>query len=146
MSLKQGYTKESLLYFLEENSDLKGYNGRKRYVLDQRNYIIHILFAKFGLTEKEIAKTLKIKRSAVHHSKYHAYYHQEYEDFQLHTERLKRLFPFNPVQPEIIKPKTFVHKCTIELTEEEFNKMNNFKKKHDEISIGKAIRKMIRLY
>jgi len=140
------FTQESLLYYLEENSDLKGYNGRKRYILDQRNYIMHILFGKFGFTEEAIAKTLKIKRSAVHHSKFHAYYHQDYEDYKLHTERLAKLFPFNPVKPEVVKPRTFVHKCTVELTEEEYNKINSFKKKHDELAINTAIRKMIRLY
>ena len=147
MSLKQDYTEEALLYYLEENSDLKGNNGRKRYMLDKRNYLMHVMYCKFGLTEYEIAKILKIKRSAVHHSKYHAYYWKEDEDFKLHTERLKVLFPYNPQPPEKKKDRALMkHKLTVYLSDEEHEKLTAFRKNHNETKNDQALRRMIRLY
>jgi len=147
MSLKQDYTKESLLYYLEENSDLKGKNGRKRYILDKRNYLMHIMYCKFGMTEYEIASTLKIKRAAVQHSKYHAYYWKDDIDFKLHTERLSSLFPYNPQPPEKKKEKaSHKHKLTVLLSEEEHKKLTEFRKTHNETKNDQALRRMIRLY
>jgi len=139
------YTEKDVLYFLEENCDLKGDNGRKRHILDRRNYIMHILYCKFGKTEYEISKILKIKRTAVHHSKYHAYYWKDDEDFKLNTERLRKTFPYIAVKP-LVKKKSFKHKLTVLLDDDEYEKLKAFKKKHDTLTIDQALKKMIRLY
>ena len=69
------YTQIDILNYLKDNLDLLGYNNKRtRYILDRRNYIKHILYCKFKLSEQKVSEILKIKRLAVHHSKYHAYF------------------------------------------------------------------------
>tara|TARA_R110000868_G_scaffold402872_5_gene679641 strand:- start:2331 stop:2774 length:444 start_codon:yes stop_codon:yes gene_type:complete len=147
MSTKQNYTEESLLYYLEENSDLKGVNGRKRHILDRRNYIMHILYCKFGKTEKDIASILKIKRCTVQHSKYHAYFWKEDIDFKLNTERIRKAFPYSAQPPDKKKEKSSKkHKMTVQLTHDEYVKLTAFRKTHNETKNEEAIRRMIRIY
>jgi hypothetical protein len=147
MSLKQDYTLESLLYYLEENSDLKGNNSRKRHILDRRNYLMHIMYCKFKKTEYEISNILKIKRSAVHHSKYHAYFWKDQKDFTLHTERLRKVFPYNPKKPDKKQDTSLnKHKMTVFLTNDEHAKLTAFRKNHNDTKNDEALKRMIRLY
>lgn len=132
-------------YYLEENSDLVGYKGRKRYILDRRNYIIHILYYKFKLSEEKVATILKIKRPVVQSAKNHAYTFRNDATFQLNIERIKRVFPFRPKKSEqhkVIELKRVI----VSLDSKEYKKLLRFKGRHEVHTLEQAIKKMIRIY
>ena len=140
------YTKEDIKYYLQENIDLNGYNGRKRYVLDRRNYLMHILLCKFKHKEKEIAKILNIKRNAVHHSKYHAYYWKDNPEFKLNIEHVRKRFPFTVMKPKVKGAEDNFTRIGIKLDENETLKLKAFSKAHGCYTLSEAMKKMIRIY
>ena len=139
---------EDIKYYLQENIDLYGYNGRKRYVLDRRNYLMHILLCKFKLKEKEIAKILNIKRSAVHHSKYHAYHWKDNPEFKLNTEHIKKRFPFTVRKSKVkgSESESDFKRVGMKLDKDELIKLQAFSKAHGCYTLSEAMKKMIRIY
>ena len=140
------YTIEDIEYYVKESSDLYGYNGRKRYVLDRRNYLMHILSRGFKLKEKEIAEILNIKRSAVHHSKQHAYYWKDDPEFKLNVEHIRKRFPFTVRKPKVKGEEDNFIRLGIKLDKDEELKLKAFSKAHGCYTLSEAMKKMIRIY
>lgn len=137
---------DEVKYYLEENSDLVGYKGRTRHILDRRNYLMHILYKKFKLSEEEVSDILKTKRGVIHHSKYHAYLLKDDKDFALHTEHIKKRFPYQARKPPKPTYQNSITRYTIKLDKQELAKLKIFKDKHECHTHEEAIRKMIRIY
>jgi len=140
------FTLEDIEYYLQENLDLLGYNGRKRYILDRRNYLMHILLCKFKLKEYEIADVLNIKRSAVHFSKYHAYHWRNDPDFKLNIEHIRKRFIFSARKPKVKGVEDDFTRVGMKLDKDETLKLQAFSKAHGCYTLGEAMKKMIRIY
>ena len=87
--------------------------SRKRNLLDQRNYLIGILYHKYGYTEKEIAIVAKRDRSSLTQSKNSGWYLKNDTDFNNNIKEIKKLFPFEFSKPLIqqVRPvrKVIIH-------------------------------------
>jgi hypothetical protein len=70
---------------------------RKRYYLDNRNYLIHVLYHKFRWTERRLQDLFKIERSGINHNKYLVMNLIKTNDsyFIENTKHLYELFPIN---------------------------------------------------
>ena len=70
---------------------------RKRYYLDNRNYLIHVLYHKFRWTERRLQDLFLTERSGINHSKQLVMNLIKTKDsyFVEHTQHLYELFPIN---------------------------------------------------
>jgi hypothetical protein len=70
---------------------------RKRHYLDNRNYLIHVLYHKFKWTERSLQDLFLMDRSTINHNKYAVMNLIETNDsyFFENTKHLFELFPIN---------------------------------------------------
>lgn len=70
---------------------------RKRHYLDNRNYLIHVLYHKFRWTERRLQDLFLTERSAINHNKYAVMNLIQTNDsyFFENTKHLFELFPIN---------------------------------------------------
>ena len=90
------YTDEDIITWFKKNCGFK--KTRKREYLDQRNYVIAVLYQKFKYSEEALGSLFKVDRSSINHCKKHAYTLLiEYTDdkFIRNTFELINKFPFD---------------------------------------------------
>jgi hypothetical protein len=90
------YTDEDIISWFKTNCGFK--KTRKREYLDQRNYVVAILYQKFKYSEEALGSLFNIDRSSINHCKKHAYtLLVEYTDdkFIRNTFKLINKFPFD---------------------------------------------------
>jgi DNA-binding XRE family transcriptional regulator len=90
------YTDQDIISWFKVNCGVK--KTRKREYLDQRNYVIAVLYQKFGYSEQALASLFGVERTSINHSKRHAYnLLVEYSDdkFIRNTYKLISKFPFD---------------------------------------------------
>lgn len=101
---------KQILEYLEKKRLNK---GRKRKILDPRNYLIGVLYHKYGYTEKEIAFAIKRERSSLTQVKNNGWYLKDDSDFINNTKEVSKLFPhkFKKPMQDQAKPirKVIVH-------------------------------------
>lgn len=96
------YTDEDIISWFKTNCGFK--KTRKREYLDQRNYVVAILYQKFKYSEEALGSLFSIDRSSINHCKKHAYNMLvEYTDdkFIRNTFKLINKFPFD-FSPSVI--------------------------------------------
>ena len=78
---------------------------RKRHYLDNRNYLIHVLYHKFRWTEYKLQDLFLIERSSVNHNKYLVMDLIRTKDayFYENTKHLFELFPINFEARQVIQ-------------------------------------------
>jgi hypothetical protein len=78
---------------------------RKRHYLDNRNYLIHVLYHKFKWTEYKLQDLFLIERSSVNHNKYLVMDLIRTKDayFYENTKHLFELFPINFEARQVIQ-------------------------------------------
>jgi hypothetical protein len=78
------------------NENKSSHIKRAREYLDKRNYLIGILYYKYGKSEKFIADHVKLERTTVHNAKANAYTLLSYEDisFMANACNYIQRFPF----------------------------------------------------
>lgn len=78
---------------------------RKRYYLDNRNYLMHVLYHKFKWTEDKLQDLFLIDHSTINHNKYSVMNLIETKDayFFENTKHLFELFPINFEIRQVIK-------------------------------------------
>ena len=64
-------------------------------IVDQRSYLIAILIYNFFMTEQSVANATGLSRDRVHYNKKLAINFYDHVNFQKHTEKYQKLFPFN---------------------------------------------------
>jgi len=71
--------------------------SRKRFYLDNRNYLIHVLYHKFKWTEYKLQDLFLVERSGINHNKYAVMNLIKNNDsyFFENTKHLYELFPIN---------------------------------------------------
>ena len=90
------YTDEEIISWFKTNCGFK--KTRKREYLDQRNYVVAVLYQKFRYSEEALGSLFKVDRSSINHCKKHAYtLLVEYTDdkFIRNTFKLINKFPFD---------------------------------------------------
>ena len=90
------YTDEDIISWFKVNCGFK--KTRKREYLDQRNYVVAILYQKFRYSEEALASLFNVDRTSINHCKRHAYtLLVEYSDdkFIRNTYKLIGKFPFD---------------------------------------------------
>lgn len=95
-TVHKDYTDKDIIEWFIQN--IKVQKTRKREYLDQRNYVIAVLYQKFNYSENSIASLFNIDRSSVSHCKRHAYtLLVEYSDdnFIRNTSKLIANFPYD---------------------------------------------------
>jgi hypothetical protein len=99
----EDYTEQQVIDYTI--NDLGIQKTRKRYYLDNRNYLIHVLYHKFKWTEFMIQDLFKIERSGVNHNKHLVMYFIKSKDlnFYENTKHLFELFPINFEIRQVIK-------------------------------------------
>lgn len=100
------YTEEEVLKYLKRNFSKT--TNRARGVLDPRDYLLGILYYKYGWTEEELIDLLTIKnRSTINNAKNKPYWYLKYgdESFLKHTATLRKMFPYVFPVPDKGKPK-----------------------------------------
>jgi hypothetical protein len=144
----ENYSDTEVLEYFYKNIGVQA--TRKRWYLDNRNYIIDILYRKFAYTEQKIADIIKIERSTVSYSKWASQKLLSAEDisFLEHTENVRETFPYSnsniitrPVDPR----KTVIanHDLLIRnISNEDYIRLHRLAKVQG-ISVGKYAKKLI---
>ena len=108
----EDYTKEEVL---KELSSLDQ-NTRKRNLVDQRSYLIGILYQKFGLPEHTIAKLTGLKREKVNYNRRLPVQFKDDAAYKKNVYVYAQLFPFDfsksyAIKSTMINPltPTFLH-------------------------------------
>lgn len=88
------YTDAEVLAYWDNNMGTQ--STRKRSYVDPRNYLIALLYFKFGYIEEELADIFEIHRSSVNHAKRAPYdlIKTQDETFLKHTSDLAEEFPY----------------------------------------------------
>lgn len=117
--------------------------SRKAERLAVRNYIIAILYYKYGFIEDELGKIFKIHRCSINWSKPQPYYHLLHNDvkFKHHTKEISELFPYTFPEPKGHSP-VVKKKNTIYVNKSTYEKLTNYSKRND-ISIHQAADKIL---
>ena len=86
-------------------NDLVIQKTRKRDYLDNRNYLIHVLYHKFKWTERKLQDLFETDRSTINHNKYAVMNLIETKDsyFYENTKHLFELFPINFEARQVIQ-------------------------------------------
>lgn len=141
------YTIEEVIDYWDDVRPLK--KTRKRDVLDERNYLLSILYYKFELTEESICTIFDIDRSSVSHAKKHAYNLLEIKDYNYmwNTKKVRERFPYVFPDPEVKDTAIYTHarkySSRIYMDEEVYKKLTKYSKKHG-ISNAIALRNLIK--
>ena len=93
------YNDHDILKYWDENYGVM--KTRRESYVDPRNYILAILYYKFGYTENELSEIFRIDHSAINHAKKMPYNHLEIKNkkFIKHVEELIKIFPYNFLDP-----------------------------------------------
>jgi serine/threonine protein kinase len=70
---------------------------RKRHYLDNRNYLIHVLYHKFKWTERRLQDLFLVERSGINHNKYLVMDLMEGGDLRFHHAQIRK-FPHSCTQ------------------------------------------------
>jgi hypothetical protein len=87
----EDYTKEDVIEALVALD----FKSRKRYLVDQRSYLIGILAYKFMMTEHQIATAVGIKRDMVNYNKRLAIQFQNDKAYNKNVYVYAQMFPFD---------------------------------------------------
>ena len=87
----EDYTKEDVIEVLVALD----FQSRKRYLVDQRSYLIGILCHKFNLSEHTVDKLTGVNRSTVHYAKRLAIQFKDDKLYQQNVYVYAQMFPFN---------------------------------------------------
>jgi len=124
---------------------LKGLNrkSRVRKIIDPRNYLINLLYYHFNWTQERISALFEIHRTTMVHAKDMAYNLEKDPDFLQNTEDVKNAFPWEAVSKETLCTMNKHKKLKpvlMQLTTQEFDLLDKYKKKINLTSIGGAAR------
>jgi len=117
---------------------------RKRKVLDPRNFLINILYHKYGWTESDISSLVNRQRSNISHCKNDCYYLWNDPSFITNTQNVRNEFPlWIPIVPnkkiaEYKRKKVIM----VQLNKTEHEKLLVFKKSTNSKSINVAFKKL----
>jgi len=117
---------------------------KRRFHIDQRNYLISVLYYKFGFTEEFISELVNIERSSVCYAKKRVILSLEKEDdwtFEINTLHLSHKYPFKfPVE---LKKKRPYKLKQIYLNLSTLNKIELFKNKFNISDTDEALKALI---
>tara|TARA_R110000803_G_scaffold196714_4_gene260054 strand:+ start:649 stop:1107 length:459 start_codon:yes stop_codon:yes gene_type:complete len=117
---------------------------RKRKVLDPRNFLINILYHKYGWTESDIASLVNRHHTNINHCKNDCYYLWNDPSFITNTQSVRNEFPlWVPIVPDK-KISEYKRKKVImvQLNKIEHEKLLVFKKSTNSKSINVAFKKL----
>lgn len=145
--MKKYDDRDVLRYFKKHIGYVK---SRKPKYLDPRDYVIALLYYKFGWSEKNISELLKpISRCSINHSKKNPYFHLliNNEKFLEHTKEIRKKFPYVFPHPKNMPRKKY--HMTLMFDKDDYNKLKVYaqlKDKHINHAAKDLIKKAIRLW
>jgi len=113
------YNAVEVIKYFKEKIGIK--KSRKQDYIDQRNYVIAILYYEFKYIEEELAELFKVDRSTINHAKDLPYDHIKYsnEKFLNHTLEIREAFPYTlPEHNRDIAPER-TYAVTVQLSKED---------------------------
>jgi hypothetical protein len=118
---------------------------RKRNYLDNRNYLLALMFYKFNLTEDELGFIFKIDRSTINISKKIPYFLFLLQDgtFIKNTTEVQKLFPFTFPEPNIKSKLKQRSKVMLSLDQMLYGQVKMYADKND-MYMHTAIRELIK--
>ena len=136
--MKINFNKSDLLAYVKDNPDLRK-KTRKRVVVDKRNYILAILHYHFKMTEVELASIFLKDRSSINHAKRMPYNLKSDKDFILHTEHLRKKFPYTFPKSDL--PQNVTRKIKVEslYDNEQHKKLIRLRNKYSLSSINEVL-------
>jgi hypothetical protein len=144
--MKNNYTASQIIIELEKLLPILKKKTKTRFYIDQRNYLISILYYKFNFTEAYISDILDMERSSINYAKKRVILSLEKENdwtFEVNTLHLSQKFPFK-FPTEFKKDKLHQYKALF-LNLESLNKIELFKNRFGIESTDKAIKILITL-
>lgn len=97
------YTEQQVIFYLKNALGIQ--KTRKRYYLDNRNYLMHVLYHKFKWTEIRLQDLFEADHSTINHNKNLVINLIKTKDsyFYDNTKHLFELFPINFVARQFFK-------------------------------------------
>ena len=135
------YTEEDIIRYVA----LKGLNKKTRIrkVIDPRNYLINLLYYHFNWTQERISALFQVHRTTMVHAKDMAYNLEKDPTFLQNTREVREAFPWEAVSKETlynINQHKRLKPVIMQLTKQEFDLLNKYRKKIRLTSIGGAAR------
>jgi len=135
------YTEEDII----KHVALRKLNGKSRIrkIIDPRNYLINLLYYRFDWTQERIAALFEIHRTTMLHAKDMAYNLEKDPGFIQNTKQERAAFPWEAVSKESlcgINQHKRLKPVIMQLTRQEFDMLNKYRKKIKLTSIGGAAR------
>lgn len=145
--MKEYDDRDVLRYFHKNIGYVK---TRKPEYLDPRDYVIGLLYYKFGWSEENIAQLLSpLKRCSINHSKKNPYFHLlvNNEDFLAHTKDIRKKFPYTFPHPTSMPKKKYHLKLMLD--KNDYNKLKNYasmKDRHINHAAKDLLKKAMKLW
>jgi hypothetical protein len=121
-------------------------NSKKRTVIDPRNFLINILYYRFGWTEQRIGDLLGKTASNINSCKDNAYHLREDPHFIVNTHKVRHEFP-SWEAPEPKRKLSLESKrkkaITVHLTKHQVELLDIYRQKNGIRSYDVAIRKIL---
>lgn len=116
---------------------------RAREYLDKRNYLIGILYYKYGKSEKFIADHVKLERTTVHTAKVNAYTLLSYEDisFMANACNYIQKFPFE--FPRTANKANKGYSVILSLDNKMYKKIKNYQEIKGDSKISVTIKNLL---
>jgi len=146
----EGFTREEVLeYFFNEMGGVQ--KTRKQIYIDNRNYVLAILYYEFKYSERELARIFEIDRTSVNYSKDRPFHLMETKDsyFLRHTktvrEKFPYFFPYNDREPVAIATRYHVMVSLDKKTRQRLKKYATLKNKYSNTAAAELIEKALNL-
>lgn len=137
------YTDIDLLDYWNTNVGNK--KTRKRKYLDLRNYIMGLLYYKFGYSEHDLAPIFEVDRSTINHAKKLPYVLSRDPDFKENTKELSILFPYVFLNNVKDPSYTRLHKVSVKFEKDDIDRLRKYAKNKN-IRIGQASKEIVNKY
>jgi hypothetical protein len=121
-------------------------NSKRRAVIDPRNFLINILYYRFGWTEQRIGDLVGKIPSSINFCKDNAYHLREDEHFIVNTHKVRHEFlSWEAPEPKQASPPEFKRKkaVTVHLTKQQVELLDIYRQKNGIRSYDVAIRKIL---
>jgi len=121
-------------------------NSKRRDVIDPRNFLINILYYRFGWTEQRIGDLVGKIPSSINFCKDNAYHLRKDEHFIVNTHKVRHEFPsWEAPKPKQASLPEFKRKkaVTVHLTKQQVELLDIYRQKKGIRSYDVAIRKIL---
>lgn len=117
--------------------------SRKRQLVDQRSYLIALMYFKFDLTEEQIASKINIKRAKVQYNKHLPAKYGNQPDYAYNIDELALKYPFEFPDYKVKKKKRNGDFVKIKFSKTQRKELIEIRKKLQHTDVAITIRYLI---